>query len=88
VARLGEKMAESLYEGSGGVDRYQAGAAGDLSYRTPGSAVEWARHGVGIRWVFLIELPSKEDTFFFPAEEIPRVGQSLLRCINTLVSSI
>merc|ERR1712126_247834 len=88
VTRMGQKLADSLYEGSGGVDRYVSGMGGELSYVTPGSAMLWARHSVGIRWVYLIELPSKEDGFFFPPEEIPRVGQSLLQVVNTFFSTL
>eukprot|EP00092_Neocalanus_flemingeri_P059541 GFUD01071198.1.p1 GENE.GFUD01071198.1~~GFUD01071198.1.p1 ORF type:complete len:330 (-),score=77.53 GFUD01071198.1:30-1019(-) len=85
VEMMAKKLAESLEEGSGGEDRYESGPIGCVRYRAVGSVEDWARHAMGIKWVYLVELPSNEDGFFFPSEEIPRVGSSLLNFLKTLV---
>jgi len=88
VQMMAKKLAESLEVGSGGADKYKSGSVSELRYRAVGSVEEWARHAMGLKWVYLVELPSNEDGFFFPAEEIPRVGHSLLNCVKTLINEI
>jgi len=88
VDQLGKSLASSLEQGSGGADRYRSGPANKLNYSTVGSAADWARFKLGTRWVFTVELPDEEDGFFLPAENIPRVGQSLKAMLETLATYI
>ena len=57
LQRMGETMARSI-EAVSGLD-YSVGSAPYTQYLASGGSDDWARGEMGVKWVFLLELPDK-----------------------------
>ena len=60
-----------------------------ISILAAGGADDWARGDMGIKWVFLIELPDTGTFgFLLPANKIVPTGQSIFEGIRALAVTI
>ena len=75
-------------EDESGLD-YKVGSAPKTQYLVSGGSDDWARGEMGIKWVYLIELP---DTgifgFLLPPNKIVPTGHSVMKGIRMLTAKI
>ena len=51
-------------------------------YISKGSGDDWLRGEVGLKWIYLLELPDKEFGFLLPESEIPKTVNSVFNGIR------
>ena len=84
---VGKIMGRAIEQASG-LD-YAVGSAPYTQYLAAGGADDWARGEMGIKWVFLIELPDTGTFgFLLPANKIVPTGQSVFEGIRALAVTI
>ena len=84
---VGKILANAIEESSGA--HYAVGSAPRTQYLAAGGADDWARGDMGIKWVFLIELPDTGTFgFLLPANKIVPTGQSIFEGIRALAVTI
>ena len=87
LQRMGEHMARSI-EASSGLD-YAVGSAPHTQYLASGGSDDWARGEMGVKWVFLLELPDKGyHGFLLPAYHIAPTGRSIFRGIRAMAVKV
>ena len=67
------------------------GATAKVNYIASGASDDWARGEVGIKWVYLLELPDRvggSHGFLLPAREIIPTGQSVFQGFRAAISEI
>ena len=85
---MGEIMAQEMKR-SNGLD-FTVGQGARIQYQTIGGSDDWARGEMGIKWVFLLELPpgqrkkQKELGFLLPEKLIEPTAESIFRGIHAL----
>jgi len=82
---LGGMMRETIMEASGGRYRFDVGTSPNLNYFSNGGSDDWVRGELGIKWVFLLELPDRMGGrygFVLPAREIIPVGHSVFHGVR------
>ncbi len=68
---------------------YSVGSAPKTQYLASGGSDDWARGEMGIKWVFLMELPDKGSyAFMLPAHNIIPVGRSIFAGIRALAVGV
>ena len=88
LQEMGEIMAQEMNR-SNGLD-FTVGQGARSQYQTIGGSDDWARGEMGIKWVFLLELPPgqrkkrKELGFLLPASHIKPAAESIFRGIRAL----
>ena len=84
---MGEVMAREIEAASG--RNYVVGSSPQVQYFASGGSDDWARGSMGIKWVFLLELPDKGVTsFFLPSSEIKPTGFSIFQGIRALAVQV
>ncbi len=87
MQRMGEIMARSI-EGVSGLN-YVVGSSPTTQYLASGGSDDWARGEMGVKWVFLLELPDKGyHGFLLPAYHIRPTAQSIFQGIRTLAVKV
>lgn len=80
---MGEAMGREMEAASG--LRYKVGTSPDINYFASGGSDDWARGAMGIKWVFLLELPDKGSRgFLLPPDEIKPTAYSVFQGIRAL----
>jgi len=82
---LGRMIRETIDEASGGRYRFSVGSSPDINYYSNGGSDDWVRGELGIKWVFLLELPDRmggRHGFVLPAREIIPVGHSVFHGVR------
>ena len=84
---MGHQMARAI-EGVAHTP-YSVGSAPKTQYLASGGSDDWARGEMGIKWVFLLELPDKGAfTFLLPPNLIIPTGRSILAGIRAMAVGI
>merc|ERR1711976_778578 len=84
---VGKIMGRAIEQAS--VLDYAVGSSPYTQYLAAGGADDWARGEMGIKWVFLIELPDTGTFgFLLPANKIVPTGQSVFEGIRALAVTI
>merc|ERR1719412_320765 len=85
---VGRKIANSIetnYSSDKIAGGYAVGSSPRTQYRAAGGSDDFARGEMGIKWVYVIELPDKGAFgFLLPANKIKPVGRSIFEGIRTL----
>ena len=86
-------MAKEIRKSSG--DYYVVGRESTISqYQTVGGSGDWARGAMGIKWVFLIELPPGKfpkngpSGFMLPARGIKPVAKSIFQAFRKMAVEV
>lgn len=80
---MGQLMASAIERYSG--RNYVVGSSPKTQYLAAGGSDDWARGEMGIKWVFLLELPDTGSYgFLLPANMIRPTAQSIFRGIRAL----
>ncbi len=67
----------------------QVGPGYGVQYHATGGADDWVKGAVGIKWVYLIELPDKDGLgFLLPASHIRPVARSALAAVRAAAAEI
>jgi len=83
LATMGEIMARNI-ERHSGLD-YKVGSSPHIQYLAAGGSDDWAKGEMGIKWVFLLELPDKGyHGFLLPAYHIKPTSESIFQGIRAL----
>ena len=83
LATMGEIMARNI-ERHSGLD-YKVGSSPRIQYLAAGGSDDWAKGEMGIKWVFLLELPDKGyHGFLLPAYHIKPTSESIFQGIRAL----
>jgi len=84
---MGQTMARSIERASG--LNYDVGSSPKTQYIAAGGSDDWARGEMGIKWVFLLELPDKGyHGFLLPAYHIKPTARSIFEGIRTLAVKV
>jgi len=87
LQKMGNQMANAIERVSG--RNYIVGSSPVTQYLAAGGSDDWARGDMGIKWVFLLELPDKGSFgFLLPANLIKSTGQSIFEGIRLLAVKI
>jgi len=88
MQNVGNILASAMERNSQGIN-YSVGSAPRTQYLAAGGSDDWARGEMGIKWVFLIELPDTGTFgFLLPATKIKGVGHSVFEGIRALAVTI
>ena len=82
--RVGRVMKQAIKESSRGKYLYKVGTSPEINYVMKGSSDDWMRGHLGVKWVYLIELPSSFTFpgFLLPESEIVPTGKSVFHGIR------
>eukprot|EP00096_Caligus_rogercresseyi_P000121 TRINITY_DN1032_c0_g1_i1.p1 TRINITY_DN1032_c0_g1~~TRINITY_DN1032_c0_g1_i1.p1 ORF type:complete len:314 (-),score=58.90 TRINITY_DN1032_c0_g1_i1:1260-2201(-) len=81
--QMGNIIASTISKYSGVNAIYEVGTSSDVQYRASGGADDFAKGALGIKWVFLIELPDKgHHGFLLPPFLIQPVAFSVFQGIR------
>ncbi|CAB4066845.1 Carboxypeptidase B,Carboxypeptidase O [Lepeophtheirus salmonis] len=72
--QMGNVIANTISKYSGVDAIYDVGTSSDVQYRASGGADDYVRGALGIKWVFLIELPDKGRHGFFTSPSSDQAG--------------
>merc|ERR1719412_1502379 len=87
LQKMGNLMARAMERASG--RNYIVGSSPVTQYLAAGGSDDWARGEMGIKWVFLLELPDTGTFgFLLPATKIKGVGHSVFEGIRALAVTI
>ena len=87
LQKMGQLMARVIERNSG--LNYIVGSSPHTQYLASGGSDDWARGEMGIKWVFLLELPDKGyHGFLLPADRIATTSQSIFKGIRALAVKI
>merc|ERR1719412_1305942 len=88
MQNVGNILASAMERNSQGIN-YSVGSAPRTQYLAAGGSDDWARGEMGIKWVFLIELPDKGTFgFLLPANSIKPTGRSILQGIRLMAVKV
>ena len=85
-------MAKEIRKSSG--DYYVVGRESSGQYQTIGGALDWARGAMGIKWVFLFELPPSKfsnngpSAFMLPARGIKPTAKSIFQAFRKMAVEV
>ncbi|XP_040571245.1 carboxypeptidase B [Lepeophtheirus salmonis] len=87
--QMGNVIANTISKYSGVDAIYDVGTSSDVQYRASGGADDYVRGALGIKWVFLIELPDKgRHGFLLPPHLIKQVSFSVFQGIREFAHQI
>ena len=82
---VGRMMQETVMDASGGRYFFRVGTSPVTNYYSNGGSDDWIRGRLGIKWVFLYELPDRaggRNGFLLPAREIIPTGHAVFNGIR------
>jgi carboxypeptidase A4 len=89
MQRMGQIMARAIEYEDRDHNDYSVGSAPHTQYLASGGSDDWARGSMGIKWVFLMELPDAGyHGFLLPAKNIVPVGRSIFEGIRALAVKV
>jgi len=91
LQQMGEIMAKEIRKSSG--DYYLVGRESSGQYQTIGGSGDWARGAMGIKWVFLFELPPGKFPngpagFMLPARGIKPTAKSIFQAFRKMAVEV
>ena len=87
LQKMGKLMARAIERSSN--RNYIVGSSPVTQYLAAGGSDDWARGEMGIKWVFLIELPDKGTFgFLLPANSIKPTGRSIFQGIRLMAVKV
>ena len=71
------------------LSRFKVGSAPDIQYLASGGSDDWARGAMGIKWVFLVELPDRgKHGFLLPRQQIGPVAKSAMAAVRAATAEV
>ncbi|XP_040571453.1 carboxypeptidase B [Lepeophtheirus salmonis] len=87
--QMGNIIANTISKYSGVDAKYDVGTSSEVQYRSSGGADDFAKGALGIKWVYLIELPDRgRHGFLLPANLINPVSFSVFQGIREFARRI
>ena len=79
---VGNMIRDSVMDASNGRYFFKVGTSPQINYFSNGGSDDWIRGKLGIKWVFLFELPDKQNGnygFLLPARHIIPTGHAVFQ---------